>query len=126
MRCTGPMTRAIGLSSGMIGHGHVQFCSGRRWNNLPPDRNRSWLEGQLLDELSAANCQPVFFLGRDLASWNLERAERIPAEPVERTSRTHLVVGDAQLAFALHLDLVGIPILVDDIRRERRDGAETA
>src|SRR5215831_8325751 len=34
------MTRAIGLRSCMIGNGHVQFCSGRRWSNLPPDRNR--------------------------------------------------------------------------------------
>src|SRR5262245_45398235 len=39
MRCTVPMTRAIGLRSCMIGNGHVQFCSGRRWSNLPPDRN---------------------------------------------------------------------------------------
>ena len=29
----------------MIGNGHVQFCSGRRWSNLPPDRNRWLLEG---------------------------------------------------------------------------------
>src|SRR5262249_22931986 len=46
MRCTVLMTRAIGLRSCMIGNGHVQFCSGRRWSNLPPDRNRSRLEGQ--------------------------------------------------------------------------------
>src|SRR5262249_990029 len=50
MRCTVLMTRAIGLRSCMIGNGHVQFCSGRRWSNLPPDRNRLLLGGLFAQE----------------------------------------------------------------------------
>src|SRR5215831_18912842 len=45
IRCTVPMTRAIRLRSCMIGNGHVQFCSGRRRGNPPPDRNQMRLEG---------------------------------------------------------------------------------
>jgi hypothetical protein len=45
IRCTVPMTRAIRLRSCMIGNGHVQFCSGRRRGNPPPDRNSLLLGG---------------------------------------------------------------------------------
>jgi len=64
----------------MIGNGHVQFCSGRRWRNLPPDRNRVLLEGQVgpaevSAEVAAAEIGPEEVSGAEVGSGESDPSE---------------------------------------------------
>src|SRR5687767_11480706 len=67
-----------------------------------------------LHELPAADEQLGVLVRRHFAARNLERAEGIAAGTVLRAARADVEVGDAELAFALHLDLVRLAVLVDD------------
>src|SRR5262245_20157318 len=92
IRCTVPMTRAIRLRSCMIENGHVQFCSGRRRRNPPPDRNHMWsLQPSLAQDVEFLRelCRVLVGLYRGIA---FQGERRIPSQDLcgchPRVSRT--------------------------------------